>query len=393
MVLSRRLAPIALLTLAMLVSAPLRGQASAPMRCQPGPWGRIEYHYIYLAAPDNILDEYPLPSPQPRWCFSGKNLDLVKATLASLGVDANVALRLTTDPRAQADAEGVITLYPTEDEVRGLKPEVREALYKELAKYEVNPYYHDPICVPDGDVDAWLHGTDIPKNVVDIIHQLVYRNGEGYFFSDLRLILKYAQSDTEARMWAKALTRVRAVAADLQVDGSDNLAALRRYWSADFHRSDSLPMLDAAAELQGGSLLDLTHLFPPLPRRLVYSYTSPDIERTGQTPNCHWTSLNFFNYTRQNILLDLKLATSAVLSDYQQVAAPYTFGDIFFFLDANGNAYHSCVFIADNLVFTKNGENEIMPWILTRIEDVKQLYGREPNYKVIVYRRKWPEGQ
>jgi hypothetical protein len=240
-------------------------------------------------------------------------------------------------------------------------------------------------------VDEWLRGSPIPKNVVEIIRQLVYPSGEGVFFSDLRLILKYAASDTEARNWVKALTRMRAVVADLHVGSDDELPALRRYWSADFHRTDSLPMLDAAAEVDGGSNLDLTHLFPPLPRRLVYSYTSPDIERTGQTPNCHWTSLNFFNYTRQNILLDLKLATSAVLDNYEPVAAPYTFGDVLFFLNAQGDAYHSCVYVADNLVFTKNGENEMVPWLLTRLDDVKQLYGREPNYKIQAYRRKWTE--
>ncbi|HTB63321.1 MAG TPA: hypothetical protein VK737_06995, partial [Opitutales bacterium] len=322
--------------LMFVLAAPMaaHGQdAAGVMHCQPGPWGRIEYRYIYLAAPDNILDEYPLPSPQSRWCFVGHNLEWVQAFLATTGLDSATITRLAADPRSKADEEGVVTLFPTEDEVRDMSPAVRETLYKELGKYDYNPFYHDPICVPDGDVDAWLHGTDVPKNVVDIIRTLIYRNGAGYFFSDLRLILKYAQSDAEARRWTKALTRVRAVVADLKVDKTDDLPTLRRYWSADFHRSDSLPMLDAAVEIEGGSTLDLTHLFPPLPRRLVYSYATPDIERTGQTPNCHWTSLNFFNYTQQNILLDLKLATSAVLSDYVTASPPYAYGDVFFFLN------------------------------------------------------------
>jgi hypothetical protein len=151
-------------------------------------------------------------------------------------------------------------------------------------------------------------------------------------------------------------------------------------------------MLDAAAQAPHGATLDITHLLPLIPRQLVYSYVSPNIERTGQTPNCHWTSLNFFNYTRQNILLDLKLATSDALDNYEQVSPPYAFGDVLFFLSAQGDAFHSCVFVANNLVFTKNGENEIMPWLLTRLEDVKQLYGREPNYRIQAFRRKWPEG-
>ncbi len=338
--------------------------------------------------------EFPLPSPQTHWCFDGRNQEWVKAFLATTGLDAPTILRLVNDLRSQPDEEDVITLYPTEADVLGLSPAGRELLYHELAKYEVNPYFHDPICVPDGKVDDWLRGGTIPANVIEIIRKLVYHNGEGAYFSDLRLVFKYAPSDTEARQAGPQNPDpgARGVVANLHVDSSDDLPALRRYWSADFHRMDSLPMLDGAMELTGGSDLDLTHLFPPLPRSLVYSYTTPDIERTGQTPNCHWTSLNFFNYTRQNILLDLKLATSQVLESYEKVSAPYKFGDVLFFLTAGGDAYHSCVYVADNLVFTKNGENTMMPWLLTRVEDVKQLYGREPGYKIQAYRRKWPEG-
>ena len=366
--------------------------ANPVLQCQPGPWGRISYSYIYLAPPDTILDEFPMPAPQSRWCFVNRSADWLKAFLASVGYDADVVTRLVNDPRSTLDEEGVITLFPTEDDVLSLNPTNRVALYKELAKYTQNPYFHDPICVPDGNVDNWLRDSDIPKPVLELIRKLIYHDAAGYFFSDLRLILKYTQSDTEARHWVKALTRMRAVIAQLHVDKSDDLAQLRRYWSADFHRTDSLPLLEGAEQIPGGTAIDLVHLLPPIPRRLAYSYTSPDIERTGQTPNCHWTSLNFFNYTRQNILLDLKLATSHVLDNYEKVSPPYAFGDVLFFLTASGDAFHSCVFVADNLVFTKNGENQIMPWLVTRLDDVKQLYGREPNYTIQGFRRKWPEG-
>jgi len=383
----------ALFSILLLVCVPFaQGQEDASVYCQPGPWGRIEYHYIYLAVPNSILDNFPMPAPIPRWCFKGHNPDWVRTFLAGIGLDATTINRLVSDPRSVPDEEGVIALFPTEADVLGLSPANCLTLCRELAKYAENPYNHDPICVPDGDVDGWLRGTDIPKNVVELIRKLVYRNGEGYFFSDLRLVLKYAQSDTEARNWVKALTRMRGVVATLHIDSSDDLPTLRRYWSANFHRADSLPMLDAVAQNPHGATLDITHLLPLIPRQLVYSYTSPNTERTGQTPNCHWTSLNFFNYTRQNILLDLKLASSHVLDDYDMVSPPYSFGDVLFFLNADGDAFHSCVFVADNLVFTKNGENEIIPWLLTRLDDVKQLYGREPNYRIQGFRRKWPEG-
>ena len=148
-------------------------------------------------------------------------------------------------------------------------------------------------------------------------------------------------------------------------------------------------MLESIAEQGGGGRIDLVHLLPPLPRKLIYTYPTPDLELSGRTPNCHWTSLNFFNYSAQDLYLDLKLAANRVLAGYSKPKDGPSFGDLLLFLDANGNAHHSCVFVADNLVFTKNGENSAVPWILSRLEDVKQVYSREPGSRIEVMRRSW----
>jgi hypothetical protein len=163
--------------------------------------------------------------------------------------------------------------------------------------------------------------------------------------------------------------------------------AIADYWSSGSRRKDVLPLLESVAETSGNNRLDLTHLLPSQPRKLIYTYPSTDAALFGQTPNCHWTSLNFFNYFPQNIYLDLKLAATGVLSNYTAVAEADTFGDVLFFLDGEGNAFHSCVYIADNLVYTKNGDNPVAPWILSTIESVKQIYLRKPGSKVSAYRR------
>jgi len=62
-----------------------------------------------------------------------------------------------------------------------------------------------------------------------------------------------------------------------------------------------------------------------------------------------------------------------VLERFNPVEPPYKFGDILFFLDSQrGDAFHSCVYIADDVVFTKNGRNVLSPWIFTKLEDVKK---------------------
>jgi hypothetical protein len=376
----------------MGLSLPVRSAETALKASQSGAWGRIEYQSVYLTAPETVLTEFPMPSPQARWSYADTTPAIVRGRLVDAGLDAVVCDRLFSDLRARRDEEGVLTLFPTSVEIEALKPTVRDAIYQELAKHPQNRFHHDAVLVPDGDTDAWLRGTGLPDHVVALIRQLVWREGDAVLFSDFSTVLGHAGSDSEARRWVRVLTRTRAVVAYLKVDASDDLTALRRYWSAGFHRKDSLPMLNATADLIGGGRLDLTHLLPPLPRRLAYAYTTPELERTGQAPNCHWTSLNFFNYTRQNIYLDLKLAASKVLEDYDRVTGAPTFGDVLFFLDDKGNAFHSCVVLADDLVFTKNGGNTVMPWIITRLTEVKQLYLHgKPGAAIVTFRRQWDD--
>ena len=56
--------------------------------------------------------------------------------------------------------------------------------------------------------------------------------------------------------------------------------------------------------------------------------------------------------------------------------------------DPNGDVIHSCVYIADNIVFTKNGSASSSPWILMDLEDVIAFYSSEKPLDIQRYRRK-----
>jgi hypothetical protein len=106
-------------------------------------------------------------------------------------------------------------------------------------------------------------------------------------------------------------------------------------------------------------------------------------------PDCHWSSLNFFNYDVKPYLLDSRLATTVVLEQFLPVDPPYKFGDIMFLLDVKqGDAFHSCVYIADDIVYTKNGRNVVSPWLLMKLEDVQKIYLHDGNGRVQGYRNK-----
>ena len=359
-----------------------------PQMSKPGPWGRIEYQTIYLEAPEWVVEHFPMPSIQPRWSIPKASPTSARSLLNRAGIDEKTVERWLNDSRCKQDADA-LTLYPTVEDIEDLSSAARTTIYRELAKSDLNPFCKEPVFIPGSSVDEWLRGAKLEKESVDLIRKLTYLEGDSLMFSDYAALLSHCDTDREARRLVKATTRTRAVLASLQVNSGDDLQALARYWTAGFRRKDILPMLESIAEQGGGGRIDLAHLLPPLPRKLIYTYPTPDLELSGRTPNCHWTSLNFFNYSAQDLYLDLKLAANRVLAGYSKPKDGPSFGDLLLFLDANGNAHHSCVFVADNLVFTKNGENSAVPWILSRLEDVKQVYGREPGSRIEVMRRSW----
>ncbi|HYF35880.1 MAG TPA: hypothetical protein VD994_11360, partial [Prosthecobacter sp.] len=100
-------------------------------------------------------------------------------------------------------------------------------------------------------------------------------------------------------------------------------------------------------------------------------------------------ALNFFNYEPHEYLLDSRLATSAVLENFEPVPPPYKYGDVLFFLsNSTGDAFHSCVHLADNIVYTKNGRNLLAPWVLMKLDDVKKIYLYRGDGYIQAYRRK-----
>ena len=82
------------------------------------------------------------------------------------------------------------------------------------------------------------------------------------------------------------------------------------------------------------------------------------------------------------------MATAYVLQNFTKVPGPYRYSDVIFILDgATGNAIHSCVYLADDLVFTKNGRSPTQPWVVMKLDDVVAYYGMFYTTQLACYRR------
>jgi hypothetical protein len=356
----------------------------------PGPWGRLRCAYIYLEAPNSLMENFPLPSSHPRWGFA----ESMKDQLPELFKSANLSQSMITallDPKTLITADGNVYVFPAIADLMAMTPESRSLIYTELSKNQVNEYHADPVLIVGQEVKEWFRTSKLRPETISLIEQLSYKRGETTAFSDVSVLMNSATSDADARAMFKAMTRTRSIMVKLEVDDDSNLAELTHYWSPAFmnRHKDIEPLIQSIIDTDGIEALPLSHLLPALARKLVYTYPDLDLAKHGRLPDCHWTSLNFFNYDPHEYLLDERLATNSVLEHFTPVEPPYQYGDVLFFLNAKtGDAYHSCIQLADNLVYTKNGRNLLSPWIIMRREDLEKVYLYRGDGRVQGFRRK-----
>lgn len=107
----------------------------------------------------------------------------------------------------------------------------------------------------------------------------------------------------------------------------------------------------------------------------------------GRFPDCHWTTLNFFREQPEPRLAESAGATMHVLESLHLAEAPYAHGDVLLRANDEGGAFHSCNYLADDSVFTKNGSNILSPWLVMNLAQVSTRYGRHGPVTVEVYRK------
>ena len=358
--------------------------------CNAGPWGKLEYYHVYLEAPSYLVEQFPLPSSKSRWVFTPQQESSLPSILAETGLTAAQVEAVLSAPGKLSNADGVY-LFPPPQLILDISPEVRGKLYAILRKIPANEYHVDPVLILNDDPEKWFANSELRPEIIDMIDKLSYRRGDLTAFSDLSLLMNLASGESEGRQILKAMTRTRSMILRTIINDHSEVDENMKYWTTglNLRRKDVVPMLHSVVATQGVEKLDILHLLPALPRKLLYTYPDPTMGADGIFPDCHWTSLNFFNYNAESYLLDSRLATTKVLESFAQVEPPYRFGDVLFFLDTKqGDAFHSCVYIADDIVYSKNGRNLLSPWILTKLNDIKDVYLYDGNGRVQGFRNK-----
>jgi hypothetical protein len=362
---------------------------SAPVKsARAGRWGDLKLVPIVISPPEELVFTDWGFMPRPTWAFPGANADKAAQMLQSAGVSAADAARLQAEARSEPRIAGVV-LMPDPAWVRALSPETRARIYHMLAKSSLNVDQTQAFRYLGANPEAWF-GNLISPHTRQLIEPLIYRDGDYMLFSDIELVRPEIGSKDEMQRLGKVLCRQPTVIANLSIDRTADLDELVEYWGRGGRRTDIRPLLESIAGNGTSQFIDVIHLLPPFARNHLYRYpklSAEDLDRPAVV-NCLWTSLNFFLANPDNRFLDASAAIKALKENYYIVESDYELGDIVAFLDNEGNIFHAAVYIAGDLVFSKNGVSAMAPWTLMTIDDVKGYYRwRFENPRVVVHRR------
>lgn len=336
---------------------------------------------IYTEKPTHFIDVAPLLKSEEKWFFHEMGLADVRQWLTTNGFDKEVMVGLVT-AKPEEDAKGVF-LHPTQKWIAALDPTQRKKIHGLLAKssinhFSMNPYLFSP------DVLQQIRSNPIMQGEIGVLFdRLLYPRGSAMCLSDISCLLSHVKDPDQCPLWLKLLTRTKTILLKLEIDGSSDIPALVTYWSGPFNLEDFQPLLESLKRENQTSRLDVIHLLPPVARQIIYTYPLED--GVGEKRDCHWTVMNFFEESKNDRYLDLQAITDEIGKNYVNVEKPEKFGDILMFTPDGNNVFHSCVYIAADMVFTKNGMGTHQPWTIATLQDVTSIYGE---MKILVKRRK-----
>lgn len=358
-------------------------------RCKPGPWGELQYSRLLIEPPDEFVTAHDLMPDELKWVFKDYSPEKLqelfhRATLSDAQI-AELAARVVS-----SGEPGAITIKPTGEFILGLSTKARTVLYSALAEFPENPSQNEPFRFRAGPGAAaeWFSNSGLSPETIKLVSGLLYQRGTALLFSDDDAVLPLLPSRSERFKLMKTLARKSTLLLKLRVKTDSDLDTLVGYWGQGPRTKDLRPLLESISHRPRGITLDVAHLLPRFARARLYSYPLPSDHPDDGLHDCHWTCLNFFNDVPDEKFTDAKVVKQTLETEYVRVVGKPTLGDIFVFSRPDGRVIHSCVYIADDIVFTKNGASSVMPWILMNLSDVIAFYPADPPLTISAFRRR-----
>ena len=352
----------------------------------PPPWGQFVMREIDLEQPEEYLAYGATINKVETWTFEGMNSGEVRSLLQSCGLAANEVERALSPPLLSVENSNTV-VTPDAELVFSLTPQTRAKLYSALARCGMNQLMRFPFCFVGDNFNAKFGNGQFRDAIVSSLRKLLYPRGDVEIFSDLGILLRQAPDENERVRLLKALSCQSAVMLRICIWPDTDLDKLVGYWNRGLQAKDIRPLLESFQRMPEGASVSILYFLPQFARQHLYTFPRP-AQPNDPVMDCHWTTMNFFNETPDNRFSDPEYTVAYLQTNYYKIAKPTAYGDLVFLLNKDGNAIHSAVFLADDIVFTKNGNNYTQPWMLMHLKDLLGEFTTDTVPEIAVYRNK-----
>ncbi|MFT5471108.1 MAG: hypothetical protein ACI8UO_006241 [Verrucomicrobiales bacterium] len=349
---------------------------------RPGPWGQLEFYETVLEPPMDMLwmgifDEEIL------WEFTESTPEQIQQLLVKFGIEQTWIEALKARAHWHPGERGM-TVVPPHDLVLTLKGEQRDKLYRHIWWTDLGKRSYP---IEAGEFRA-LDRRPISEDLIRFVESRRLEVDGQWHFCEVPILMRRLQNAEDKVSFVRALARTRGLIVRLRIDDNTNLDEVSDYWGTGKLRGDVNTILQGVRRAPGVNSVDIVNLLPPTPRKLINTYPQKEETIRYQMPHCFWTAFNFFNSEPRRRLLDFIDVQYHLDRGYEPTHEPPRIGDVLvWFEKETDKPNHSCVYIADDIVFTKNGISQLHPWLLMREADMLSRYPIEQLYRK-VYRLK-----
>lgn len=338
---------------------------------KPGPWGEMECVPMTIAPPEELLPVRALEDEGTRWFFDRFTPGSLAEILRTSGVPDEIK-SVMMQPDRMSESEDGVEVRPGIRVLKELPMPAREKLYRLLASGHGNrsgiTFLHA------SDVDERFRASGVADATVAEFKRWCCVRGDYLAFSGIGEMLS-TLPDYEAKVrFMKALSQQKTLLLRLHVTPESDVEALADYWGKAIWAMDVKELLTSVAAVPGGTWLDAVELLPPLPTAQLHSFPKQELVSDGVRRDCHWTAYNFFRDPPDPNFGKSAFVRQMIQENYAPVTGDPRYGDIVMFTLPDDSIIHSAVFLADDVVYTKNGDTPIHPWMLSRISDLIAQY-------------------
>jgi hypothetical protein len=347
--------------------------AKDAIKVKPGPWGNMVYVPITLAAPQELLKVRSIESTPIKWLLEGVSPAGLARMLDSSGVPDKLKNALLSPQCLSTASQGLVMTPPQEAIANLTPPSALESIYRLLSKAKYNEQYKWTI--PLSNVEK-MKNADVSAASVALLKKMSCREGKFLICYCMPYVLAGIPSYEEKVALIKALSSQETMLVRLKISPETDVDALVAYWGKSYWAHNVRALLESLKKLPNGGTTDIIELLPSLATSLLYTYPAPQSGLTGPAvcQNCSWTALNFFNEKPDEKCSDANYVAEKLKTDYYQVQSDPHFGDVIVFLTPDKFMIHLAVYIAEDIVFTKNGDNPNHPWIFSHISDLQESF-------------------